>query len=113
MEDIITELKGDEEERDNGDAESNTRAPEHAAVQEAITEGLMQPHGTPPNTKQNGIFRLLCKNPNSLNNRITGNHKLSKAIDIKDELEADGLLFSEHWLNLRHNDNKNDFKQMF
>ena len=42
-----------------------------------------------------------------------GNHKLSKAINIKDELEADGLLYSEHSLNLRHKDNKNNFKQMF
>jgi hypothetical protein len=59
------------------------------------------------------IFRLLCKNPNGLNNQITGNQKLRKAIDIKDELEADRLLFSEHRLNLRHKDNKSDFKQMF
>jgi hypothetical protein len=110
MKEIIAELKGAEEERDNGNAESNARAAEHAAVQEAITKGLLQPHGTPPNTKQGGIFRLLCKNPNDLNNWITGNHKLSKAIEIKDELEADGLLYSEHQLNLRHKDNKNDFK---
>jgi hypothetical protein len=113
MEDRITELKGAEVERDDGDAESNAHAAEHAAVQEAITEGLLQPHGTSPNTKQDGIFPLLCKNPNCLNNRIMGNHKLSKAIDIKDELEADRLLFSEHQLNLRHKDSKNDFKQMF
>jgi hypothetical protein len=38
---------------------------------------------------------------------------LGKAIDIKDKLDADGLLFCEHRLNLRHKDNKNDFKQMF
>jgi hypothetical protein len=82
-------------------------------VQEAINKGLLQPHGTPPNTKQDRIFRLLCKNPNSLNNRITGNHKLSKATNIKDELEADRLIYSEHQLNLRHKNNKNDFKQMF
>jgi hypothetical protein len=113
MEDIIAELKGAEEMRGDGDTESNARATEHAAVQDAITEGLLQPHGTPPNTKQDGIFRLLCKNPNGLNNRITGGQKLRKAIDIKDELEAGGLLFSEHQLNLRHKDNKNDFKQMF
>jgi hypothetical protein len=68
MEDIITELKGAEEERDDGDIESNARAAEHAAVQEAITEGLLHPHSTPLNTKQDGIFRLLCKNSNSLNN---------------------------------------------
>jgi hypothetical protein len=112
MEEIIAELKGAEEERDDGNAESNACAAEHAAVQEAITEGLLQPHGTPPSTKQDRIFRLLCENPNGINNRIAGNHKFSKAINIKDELEADGLLYSEHRLNLRHKDNKNDFKQM-
>jgi hypothetical protein len=113
MEEIIAKLKGTEEGRDNSSAERNARMAEHAAVREAITKGLLQPHGNPPNTKQDGIFRLLCKNPNGFNNRITGNHKLSKAIDIKDELDTDGLLYSKHWLNLRHKDNKNDFKQMF
>jgi hypothetical protein len=48
-----------------------------------------------------------------LNNQITGNRKLEKAIDIKDELDAGGLLFCEHRLNLRHRDNTNHFKQMF
>jgi hypothetical protein len=86
---------------------------EHAAVREAITLGLLQPHGTPPNTKQDGIFRILCENPNGLNNRIMGNHKLDKAIDIKNELDVDMLLYSKHWLNLRHKENKNNFKQMF
>jgi hypothetical protein len=42
-----------------------------------------------------------------------GNHKLSKAINIKDELKADVLSYSEHSLNLWHKDNKNNFKQMF
>jgi hypothetical protein len=82
-------------------------------VKEARDEGLLQPHGTPPNLKQNGIFRILCENPNGLNNQITGNQKLEKAIDIKDELDADGLLFCKHRLNLWHRDNKNNFKQMF
>jgi hypothetical protein len=102
MEEIIVELKRSEEEKGNGDVESNAHAAENAAVREAITEGLLQSHGTPPNTKQEGIFQLLCKNPNSLNNQIIGNRKLSKAIDIEDELEADRLLYSEHILNLRH-----------
>jgi hypothetical protein len=51
MKDIIAELKGAGEERDNGDTESNARMAEHAAVQEAITKRLLQAHGTPPNTK--------------------------------------------------------------
>jgi hypothetical protein len=100
----------------NGVSEDGTetaRISEHEAVKEARDEGLLQPHGTPPNLKQDRIFRILCKNPNGLNNQITGNRKLEKAIDIKDDLDVDGLLFFKHRLNLRHRDNKNNFKQMF
>jgi hypothetical protein len=103
MEEIIAELKeATKERKDEGRSESNARMAEHAAVREAIMEGLLQLHGTPPNTKQDGIFRILCENPNGLNNQITRNHKLSKAINIKDELDADRLLYSEHRLNLKH-----------
>ncbi len=114
MEEIIAELKeGTEERKEEGRSESNARMAEHVAVREAIIEGLMQLHGTLPNTKQDRIFRILCENPNGLNNQIMGNHKLSKAINIKDELDADGLLYSKHRLNQKHKDNKNNFKQMF
>ncbi len=69
MEEIIAELKeGTEERKDEGRSESNTRMAEHGAVWEAIMEGLLQLHGTLPNTKQDGIFRILCENPNGLNN---------------------------------------------
>jgi hypothetical protein len=61
MEEIIAELKRAEEENGNGDIESNACAAEHTAVREAITKGLLQSHGIPLNTKQDGIFRLLCK----------------------------------------------------
>ncbi len=83
MEEIIAELKeGTEERKDKSRPESNVHMAEHVAVREAIMEGLLQPHGTLPNTKQDGIFKMLCENPNGLNNQITGNHKLSKAINI-------------------------------
>jgi hypothetical protein len=78
-----------------------------------MEEGLLQLHGILPNSKQEGIFRILCKNPNRLNSQITGNLKLGKAIDIKDKLDAEGLLFCKHSLDLHHRDNKNNFKQMF
>ena len=71
---------------------------------------MLQPHGSPPNTTQDGIFRLLYKNSNRFNNRIVGNCKLDKALDLKDKLEADGLLCSKHRLNLKHRDYKNNFK---
>jgi hypothetical protein len=38
---------------------------------------------------------------------------LGKALEIKDKLDAYGLLFCKHRLNLCHRDNKNNFKQMF
>ena len=103
------ELEVEGEIRSSGD----TRAEEHAQVLEAVEEGLLQTHGIPPNSKQEGIFRMLCENTNGFNNRISGNHKIAKALDIKDDLDIDCLLYCEHRLNLRHKSNVNDFKQMF
>jgi hypothetical protein len=113
MEEIIKELSKKEGNGGSEDGTETARISEHEAVKEARDEGLLQLHGTPPNSKQDRIFRILCKNPNSLNNQITGNQKLEKAIDIKDEFDMDGLLFCKHRLNYRHRDNKNNFKQMF
>ncbi len=73
MEEIVKELS---EKEGNGGLEDGTETAhisEHEAVKEAIDKGLLQPHGTPPNSKQDRIFRLLCENPNGLNNQITGN----------------------------------------
>jgi hypothetical protein len=113
MEEIIKELSKKESNRGSEDGTETARISEHEAVKEARDEGLLQPHGTPPNSKQDRIFRILCENPNGLNNQITGNRKLEKAMDIKDDLDADGLLFCEYRLNLQHRDIKNNFKQMF
>jgi hypothetical protein len=113
MEEIIKKLQKEEGNKETDEGGASAHVSEQEAEKEAMEEGLLQPHGIPPDSKQDGIFRILCKNPNGLNNQITGNHKLGKAIDIKDELDADRLLFCEHRLNLRHRDNKNDFKQMF
>jgi hypothetical protein len=73
MEEIIKELSKKE---GNGGSEDETETAcisEHKAVKEAREEGLLQPHGTPPNSKQDRIFRIPCENPNGLNNQITGN----------------------------------------
>jgi hypothetical protein len=86
---------------------------ENKKVMEAVEEGLLQVHGTAPNTKQQGIFRILGENCYGFNNRIGGNNKLAKALDIKEDLDIDCLLYCEHRLNFRHKDNKNDLKQMF
>jgi len=53
------------------------------------------------------------ENCNGFSNRIRGNNKIAKALDIKEELDIDCLLYCEHRINFRHKDNKNDFKQMF
>ena len=113
MEEIIRKLQEEEGNKGAEEGIASTHASEHEAVKEAMQEGLLQLHGIPPNSKQVGILRILCENPNGLNNQITGNHKLRKAIDVKDKLDADRLLFCKHRLNLCHKDNKNNFKQMF
>ena len=71
---------------------------------EAVEEGLLQVHGTAPNTKQPGIFRLMGENCNGFNNRIGGNEKIAKALDIKEELDIDCLLYCEHRMNCRSPD---------
>jgi hypothetical protein len=55
MEDIISELKGAEGGDVTRKMEDSARVAERTAVHEAITEGLLQPHGLPPNTKQDGV----------------------------------------------------------
>ena len=66
-----------------------------------------------PCLKQQEIFRILGENRNGFNNRIGGNNKIAKVMDIKEDLDIDCLLYCEHGLNFRHKDNKNDLKQMF
>jgi hypothetical protein len=80
---------------------------------EAVDKGLLQIHGIVPNSKQEGIFWLMCENTNGFNNKISGNNKIAKALDIKEDLGINCLMCCEHRLNLRHRENKNDFKQMF
>ncbi len=73
----------------------------------------MQIHGTAPNTKQQGMFRIMGENCNGLNNRIGGNNKIAKALDIKEELDIDCIMYCEHRQNFKHKENKNNLKQMF
>ncbi len=101
MEMIINEMRKEmAEKEDGGWASDSTRAEEHARVLEAVEEGLLQTHGIAPNSKQDGIFRILCKNANRFNNRISRNQKFPKALDIKEDLGIDCLLYCEHRLNL-------------
>jgi hypothetical protein len=53
------------------------------------------------------------ENCNSLLNRIGGNGKIAKALDIKEDLDVNCLMYCKHCINFRHKENKNDLKQMF
>ncbi len=53
------------------------------------------------------------ENCNSFNNRIGGNVKIAKALDIKEDLDINCFMYCKHRINFRHKDNKNDLKQMF
>ncbi len=53
------------------------------------------------------------KNCKGFNNRIGGNEKIAKALDIKEDLDINCLMYCKHCINLRHTDNKNNLKQMF
>jgi hypothetical protein len=53
------------------------------------------------------------ENCNGFNNRIGGDEKIAKALDIKKDLDINCLVYCKHRINLRHKDNKNDLKQMF
>jgi hypothetical protein len=85
----------------------------HRQVEEAVEEGLLQVHGTAPNTKKLGIFKIMGENCNSFNNRIKGNTKIATALNIKDELDINCLMYRKYKLNFRHKDNKNNLEQLF
>jgi hypothetical protein len=70
-------------------------------------------HDSATNTKQSGIFWIMGENCNGFNNRIGGNKKIAKALDIKEGLDIDCLMYCKHWINFCHKDSKNNLKQMF
>jgi hypothetical protein len=69
LEQIIEDMKaeGQVEEGKVGDGET-TADIELKQVKEAVGEGLLRVHGITPNTKQPGIFQLMCENCNGFNN---------------------------------------------
>ncbi len=64
MEEIIRKLQEEEAIKGTEEGIPSAHESEHKAVKEAMEEGLLQPHGILPNSKQDRIFRILCKNPN-------------------------------------------------
>ncbi len=114
VEKIIREIeKNDKLTNEEEGHQEDSIKDEQRRILEAVQEGLLQIHGNAPSTKQPGIFRIMGKNCNGFNNRIGGNKKLAKALDIKEDLDIDCLLYSKHRLNFCHRNNKNDLKQMF
>ena len=101
LEKIIAEIKANDRtaEEDVDKTASRASNKENRRVMDAVEEGLLQVHGTAPNTKQHGVFRILGENCNGFNNRIGGNNKTAKALDIKKDLDIDCLLYCEHSLN--------------
>jgi hypothetical protein len=53
------------------------------------------------------------ENCDGLNNRIGDNGKIVKALDIKEDLDVNSLMYCKHRINFRHKENKNNLKQMF
>jgi hypothetical protein len=114
LKDIINEIKeGGHSKKTDNNIDGLVAKGKHKRVMEAVKEGLLQMHGTAPHTKQNGIFRNMGENCNGLNNRIGGNEKIGKLLDIKEDLDIDCLMICKHCLDFRHKDNKNNLKQMF
>jgi hypothetical protein len=114
VEEIIKEIKEKDQitNEEEGRREESTRDKQQQVL-EAVQEGLQQIHGSAPNTEELGIFWIMGKYHNGFNNRIGGNKKIVKALDIKEDLDIDCLMYCKHWINFRHKDNKNALKQMF
>jgi hypothetical protein len=114
LEGIINKIKEGENFKETNNGRDGIAAKEeHERVMEAMQEGLLQIHGMAPNTKQDRIFRIMGENCNGLNNRIGGNEKIGKILDIKEDLDINCLMICKHCLNFKHKDNKNNLKQMF
>ncbi len=82
LEEIIKEIKegGEFKAKDRDNIAEIAAKDEHKRVLEAVKEGLLQVHGTAPNTKQQGIFQIMGENCNGFNNRIGGNGENCKGI---------------------------------
>jgi hypothetical protein len=98
LEEIIKEIKeGDKLNAGDGNNRAEKVAKDkHRQVLEAVKEDLLQVHGTAPNTKQQGIFRIMGENCNGLNNRIGSNGKIAKALDIKEDLDINCLMYCKN-----------------
>jgi hypothetical protein len=88
LQEIISKIKAD-----NGfkEGEKNSKAAtsskdKQRRVLKSVKEGLLQVHRMAPNTKQQGIFWIMGENCNGFNSRVGRNEKITKALDIKEDL---------------------------
>jgi hypothetical protein len=78
LEDIVNKIKADKQFKEcKNSSRMALLKDEHRRVSKAVEEGLLQVHGTAPDTKQPGILRIMGENCNSFNNRIGGNTKIA------------------------------------
>jgi hypothetical protein len=98
---VVTEGMTDLE---SGEVEMNATMAKTLEQEEIlhVLDDLLKVHGVPPPKKREGCMRFVYKNPDGINNRISGNEKLDKAKELTDELEVDVAAFLEHRQNLRH-----------
>jgi hypothetical protein len=115
LEEIINEIKAGKEFKvgEKSCIAETAAKDKQKLVLKAVKEGLLQVHGTAPNTKQQGIFQIMGGNCNGLHNRVGGNAKIAKALDIKEDLDVNCLMYCKHCINFRHKENENNLKQMF
>ncbi len=95
LEEIINKIKagGEFEVREDSCNAETAAKDKQKWFLEAVKEGLLQVHGTGHNTKQQGIFRIMGKNCNGLLNRIGGFEKIAKALNIKEDLNINCLMY--------------------
>jgi len=98
-----------------GDKESRINIEEQLRKEiREVSDYLLEVHGVPPGQKGEGTLRLIYKNLNGLQSTLSGkNEKLEEARRVIDDLQADVVCYNEHWQKIRHQANKNGFRQMF
>jgi len=78
-----------------------------------VDDDLLKVHGQAPKPKKEGVVRLLYENVNGINNRMNGNEKRDRGLEMLDELEVDIAAFNEIRTNFAHRENVNGLAQLF
>jgi len=77
------------------------RTTEEEMVRELILQWQKGAHGYIPETKEDDILRLGCKNANSLSLYNPKGSKMGKLINIHNNYQTDGACIVEHGINFR------------